>query len=361
MVKRISFSLLFLSFLCCSYAQEVRDAQQFSSLVGDTLSTSEIDRIISDASDIVYKKNSKHYLKKGIYRLQLLDRKTGQERTTGTLEAIIETHSVCLSNFKVLGGEVNGIEEDTLSPMIPYMTKNDIYRMVQVAPIMERDPFWKYVRTPFVRPSSNKDKDGYKLDHSGRVTPDDYTDMPINIGPSRTGAAMQSPHGNDDKGPTVDGIPYKKKYQLPYASERYYVSGKKIGKADSQKVYKIELNSKHPNSSQEVVGVVEIDDKNRLLRYDGELLGQSMWVMKDGKRNAVRLNCQSHVEYTYHRGFMEVETSRCTVTYGNHEVEILLTNLNEPNVKSKKKVKAGNNLIKAIKMAGYDPNLRKEG
>ena len=27
MVKRISFSLLFLSFLCCSYAQEVRDAQ----------------------------------------------------------------------------------------------------------------------------------------------------------------------------------------------------------------------------------------------------------------------------------------------------------------------------------------------
>ena len=121
------------------------------------------------------------------------------------------------------------------------------------------------------------------------------------------------------------------------------------------------MNSKHPNSSQEVVGVVEIDDKNRLLRYDGELLGQSMWVMKDGKRNAVRLNCQSHVEYTYRRGFMEVETSRCTVTYGNHEVEILLTNLNEPNVKSKKKVKAGNNLIKAIKMAGYDPNLRKEG
>lgn len=152
----------------------------------------------------------------------------------------------------------------------------------------------------------------------------------------------------------------KKKYQLSYASERYYVSGKKIGKADSQKVYKIELNSKHPNSSQEVVGVVEIDDKNRLLRYDGELLGQSMWVMKDGKRNAVRLNCQSHVEYTYRRGFMEVETSRCTVTYGNHEVEILLTNLNEPNVKSKKKVKAGNNLIQAIKEAGYNPNLRKE-
>ena len=125
---------------------------------------------------------------------------------------------------------------------------------------------------------------------------------------------------------------------------------------------------------------MEIDDKNRLLRYDGELLGQSMWVMKDGKRNpnyscwthpdvkriwktfwgGIVIYGQSHVEYTYRRGFMEVETSRCTVTYGNHEVEILLTNLNETKVKSKKKVKAGNNLIQAIKEAGYNPNLRKE-
>ena len=373
MVKRISFSLfLFLSFLCCSYAQEVRDAQHFSSMIGDTLSSSEIDKIISNVSDKVYrKKNGKLYSKKAIYLLTILDKQRGREGTTGSLEAIVEAGSACLTDLKVLGGQINGIEEDTLSPMIPYLSRNELYRMAQAVPIMrgghmknQKDFIYDFTRTPFVRRSSKRDPMDNVYPTNFRGSSHSWENMASHIPPHGVGMSTVSTpaHPNIHMSFGVDGKPYIKEFRLPYAaSERYDVSGVKVRSVDGQEVYRIDLRSKNPNAAREVVGTVEIDDENRLLRYDGELLGQSLWTMKEGKRNAVRLNCQSHVEYTYRHGFMEVESSRCSVTYDNHEVQILLTNLNETKVKSKKKVKAGNNLIKAIKMAGYDPNLRKEG
>ena len=371
MVKRISFSLLFLSFLCCSYAQEVRDAQHFSSMIGDTLSSSEIDKIISRASDKLFKKSAKLHMKKGMYLLRMSDRQVGEEGTKDSLEAIIEAGSVCMNEIKVLGGEIHGIEEDTLSTLYPYMTRNELYHMVQVAPIMMEDPFWEdsrvsrekklNVRTPFVRRTSKKESE-YVLIEGGvyggeiGILASPYPNISVNPGPHGMGIQREK-----YKEP-IGGIPHtKEQFHVPYAaSERYDVSGVKVKCVDGQEVYRIDLRSKYPNAAREVVGTVEIDDENRLLRYDGELLGQSIWVMKEGKRNAVRLNCQSHVEYTYRHGFMEVESSCCTVTYDNHEVQILLTNLNETKVKSKKKVKAERNLIQAIKEAGYDPNMWKE-
>lgn len=359
-------------FILCS-ASLLINAKRLSPLEGDTLSSSEIDKIISDASDKVYrKKNGKLYTKKGIYLLKILDKQTGKGGTTGSLEAIVEAGSVCLTDFKVLGGQIHGIEEDTLSPMFPYLTRNELYRVLQSLPVMKRDlirsmeQVYDFTRTPFTRRPSKKERLSGNLgdpNHPGRVYSHQWEDMPAHIPPYGAGISTVSTPGHEPVHMSfgVDGLSYKKDFHFVYAaSERFNVSGKKVRSADGQNVYQIDLESLRPNAAKEVVGTVEIDDENRLLRYDGELLGQSMWVMKEGKRNAVRLNCKTHVEYTYRRGFMEVESSRCTVTYVDHEVEILLSNLDESKVKSKKKVRAERNLIQAIKEAGYDSDMWKE-
>lgn len=356
-----------LSLIILSAASLLVTAQENVSSTGDSLSTSEIDKIISDASDKVYKKNNgRLYTKKDIYLLKILDKQTGRGETMGSLEAIVEAGSACLTDFKVLGGQIHGIEEDTLSPMFPYLTRNELYRVVQSLPVMKRnlirsmEQVYEFTRTPFARRPSKKEPLRGKVDdpnHSGRIYSHQWEDMP-GVGISTVTTPGHPPiHMNFG----VDGQSYTKGFHIAYAaSERFNVSGEKVRNADGQDIYRINLESPRPNTAREVVGTVEIDDENRLLRYDGELLGQSLWVMKEGKRNVVRLNCQSHVEYTYRRGFMEVESSRCIITYDNHEVEILLTSLNEPKVKSKKKVKAERNLIQAIKEAGYDPNMWKE-
>jgi hypothetical protein len=69
------------------------------------------------------------------------------------------------------------------------------------------------------------------------------------------------------------------------------------------------------------------------------------------------LHISVHVDYTYARGFAEVESIRSTLNYGAGTVRLLAFNLQDRKPKARHKIEIQDNLIAAIKKAGYDRAL----
>ena len=138
-------------------------------------------------------------------------------------------------------------------------------------------------------------------------------------------------------------------------SERYEASGQVILNSEGKRKTKVVLQSKRPNTYNEVVGTLYLDEKLNLSCFDGELLGKHLWIMKEGERT--HPNSHIHIDYTRERGFDEINHSRCEIGYGNEKTIIELFNLGNSKLKAKKKISLDSNIPEAIRQAGYDPEL----
>lgn len=326
----------------------IAHAQQEHTQPAQELLTEEIDKIISQKSVKLLGEYAKHGRKKSTYLLSY--KVVGKEET---MKALIEANAcINLRNMRVLGGETHEIEEDTISQdetshnFNKNMTKNDFYRLIQLAPMIEGESYWKFTYTPFSRREIFRDANSLNVsaNHGGRSNPGAYPQSDVY-------------YGRVYSGYTEEGEPYKETRHIANeASERYEVSGKRINnRGGEEDTLQIDLRPIHPALT--VAGIVSLTGKKDLLSFNGELLGKIIWVMKEGIRQAVRLNCHFKIDYTHHRGFTEVEHYFCTINDGTEETIIELFNLGNNKLKSKKKVPLDGNLPEAIRKAGYNPAL----
>jgi len=323
-------------------------ARQEQTQPAQELLPEEINKIMGQKSAKLLGEYAKHGKKKSIYLLRY--KVTGKE---GSMKALIEANScINLKNIRVLGGEARGIEEDTTSQegtshgINNNMTQNEFYRFIQLAPMIEGESYWRFTQTPFARREIFRDANSLNVsaNHGGRSNPGAYPKSAVF-------------YGRVYSGYTEEGEPYKEERHIANeASERYEVCGKRIsGQEGVEDTIRIDLSPTSPLLS--VAGTVSLTDRRELLSFEGELLGKKLWVMKEGKRQAVRLSCHFKIDYTHRRGFTEVENYVCTINDGDEETAIELVNLGDSKLKAKKKIRIDGSLPEAIRQAGYNPEL----
>ncbi len=289
--------------------------------------------------------------KKSLYYLRVSEKKDSVNGIEAlSTEALIEAKScICLRDISVYTGQIHRMEEDTLPFLKPYWTRNEFCRILQAAPMIAGDPYWWGTRTPLIyRPQM---PDMNRLLYYGSIEK-------AGTYPKRKVYYGNVYSGHEEEGFASDQSDINRREFNPKAvSTRYYTSGQIIQNNEGNSLTKVVLQSMFPNSYDEMVGSLYLDEKLHLLSFDGELLGKSLWVIKEGKRNAVRLDCHIQIDYTRERGFDEIRHSRCEIGYGNEKTIIELFKVEDNKLRSKKEVALDGNLPEAIRQAGYNPEL----
>ena len=224
--------------------------------------------------------------------------------------------------MEVLAGETDDLEGDAIPPQAPYLSETELFHLVQVGPIIMGDSLWLGTRTPFIYrpPKTDPNRKSIRGSVSDFQDPGKYPQYRIMYNNVYSGYTEDGFMSDNVKG---------KSYNPPTLSDRYIVSARELKAINGENVLEVDFQSRYPNSYTEVVGTVGLDKKCCLLYFDGELLGQSVWIMKEGHRNAVRLKCHIHTDYTHSRGFTEIEKSVCTASYGDNVCHFLLVNLGD--------------------------------
>ena len=289
--------------------------------------------------------------KKSLYYLRMSE---GEDPADGngtpSAEALIEAKSyICLRDIRVCTGRDHGMKEDTLPPLKPYWTRNEFCRILQTAPMIAGDPYWWGTRTPLIyRP---RKLDINRLMYYGTIEK-------AGTYPKRKVYYGNVYSGHEEEGFASDRPDISLRGFNPEpVSTRYHTSGQTVRGNDGNILTEVVLQSMFPDSYDEMVGTLCLDGNLHLLSFDGQLLGKSLWVIKEGKRNAVRLDCRIHIDYTRERGFDEIGHSRCEIGYGNEKTTIELFKVEGSRLKLRKKVPLDGNLSQAVHQAGYNPEL----
>lgn len=305
-----------------------------------------VDSVMLKAQKRINSEFSTKQRKGSIYYLRYSQADTACSNMRCAMEAIVRAGScINLHDIEMLTGKIHEAVEDTLEPQSPNWTRNDFIRIIQVAPMMTRDNIWCLARTPFINSSQN----------SIPVRPRQYVTV-------RNVRVRVVHEGDVYTEPWEKGFASELRNSMSFlkgkVSERYQASAHVILDSEGDRKIKVKLLSRSPHLLyEEVAGTLYLGEKLNLSCFDGELLGQKLWTMKEGRRNAIRLNCIIHIDYTRERGFDEIKHSRCEIGYGNEKTIIELFKVEGKKLKSKKKVPLDGNLPEAIRQAGYDPEL----
>ena len=303
-----------------------------------------VDPIMRKAQKRINYEYLKKRHKESYYYLRLSQADTAEMAERCTMEAIIKAGScINLHDIEVLTGKIHEVVKDTLEPQSPNRTRNNFIRIIQVAPMMPLDVYWWLMRTPFINRADDKilyrpkpyptvGNTSIKITYKGDVHTEPWEKGFAHVGWNN----MKSPYKGD-------------------VSERYEASGQVILNSEGKRKTKVVLQSKQPNTYNEVAGTLYLDEKLNLSCFDGELLGKHLWIMKEGERT--HPNSHIHIDYTRERGFDEIKHSRCEIGYGNEKTIIELFKVEDKKLKSGKKVALDGNLPEAIRKAGYDPAL----
>ncbi len=303
-----------------------------------------VDSIMRKAQKRINYEFLKKRHKESCYYLRLSQADTAEMAERCTIEAIIKAGScINLHDIEVLTGKIHESVKDTLEPQSPNWARNNFIRIIQVAPMMPLDVYWWLTRTPFINSSPN----------TIRNRPKSYPTVGnTNIQITYEGDVYTEPW---EKGFAHVGWNNMKSPYKGDVSERYEASGQVILNSEGKRKTKVVLQSKQPNTYNEVAGTLYLDEKLNLSCFDGELLGKHLWIMKEGERT--HPNSHIHIDYTRERGFDEIKHSRCEIGYGNEKTIIELFKVEDKKLKAKKKVSLDGNLPEAIRQAGYDPAL----
>ena len=263
--------------------------------------------------------------KKSLYFLQ--QTLEGQEQEE-TLEAVLEARSsVNLRDMTVLSGQVSNKMAE--NPTLPHSIVSALYHSLQLGPMICREPYWANIMTPF---KCSVPPEGGHYENS------EYAPRPI------------------------PDLRYPVKFK-----DNYDVQVEKLEGDDRRNVYKAELKIKKGGSIPEVIvdsskyevirhvliGTMYLDKGGKRLRsFSGELA-----VEHKGEKANTNYECHVQVEYTHRRGFTEVEKLHCSVSIEGHRYNLQLVNIGHKMPSSKPVVPVDGDIIKAIKQAGYNPEL----
>ena len=156
-------------------------------------------------------------------------------------------------------------------------------------------------------------------------------------------------------------LSFWKESRMLLAEGRYVTSSQIIHPDDGHTQYCLHMEpSEASRGSKLLSGTLYVDSATaRLLSFDGTMHGYSLRLNHgDGMPSTVYpLHISVHVDYTYARGFAEVESIRSTLNYGAGTVRLLAFNLQDRKPKARRKIEVKDNLMAAIKKAGYDRAL----
>ncbi len=215
----------------------------------------------------------------------------------------------------------------------------DLYRVLQLGPMIAGGEYWSHTQTPFIfRPSHRSD---------GMII--EYIDL------NGVENAIYNRQSFRSRYDIVSDI-----VQMPDGKDVVRVKlQKELPPADAYKgVGMILPNGKIPVFSV-LTGTMYIDKaKGHLISFDGELTGFRTWRKQSEEISRQPASCLVHVEYTHQRGYTEIEKSICVVKCDNMESRLALTNIGpDAFAQMNKGVRIQGNLAKAIHEAGYDPEL----
>ena len=222
----------------------------------------------------------------------------------------------------------------------PSLESSYLYHVLQLGPMIAGGEYWNRTLTPFIFWPPRRTDDGMIIE---------YID------------------NNGVENAIYNRPKFKKRYNI--ASEVIQTpNGTEIIKVVMQRslppteAYK-DVNMLLPNGKIPAYcilnGTIYIDKKKeRLLSFDGELIG-FMARMKLEEETTLRpASCHIQIEYTHNNGYTEIEKSKCTVKCENAETTLSLTNIGpKPFSKKDKCIAILGNLPEAVREAGYNPAL----
>lgn len=251
----------------------------------------------------------------------------GQEQEE-VLEAVLEARSsVNIRDISVLSGRVS--KKLAGEPTLPYSVVSAMYHFLQLGPMICREAFWAGITTPFI--CSVPPEGGY------------YENSPYAVKP-------------------VPDQRYPVKFR-----DNYDVNIERVDGTDGKQQYRAELKIKEDNSlSGEtarntkyafirhiLTGTMQIDKRgNRLRSFSGKLEFE-----EQGRKVNFDNESQLQIEYTHRRGFTEVEKIHCSISVEGHRYNLQLVNIRLKKPDGLPAVPVGEDIIKAVKQAGYNMEL----
>ena len=251
----------------------------------------------------------------------------GQEQEE-VLEAVLEARSsVNILDISVLSGRVS--KKLAGEPTLPYSVVSAMYHFLQLGPMICREAFWAGITTPFI--CSVPPEGGYYENNPYAPRPIPDLRYPIKF---RDKYAINVERVNDMDG----GQAYKAEFMLkegdPASEERAN-------------------NTKYAFIRHILTGTMQIDKRgNRLRSFSGKLEFE-----EQGRKVNFDNESQLQIEYTHRRGFTEVEKIHCSISVEGHRYNLQLVNIRLKKPDGLPAVPVGEDIIKAVKQAGYNTEL----
>lgn len=287
------------------------------------------------------KKLNNEYLvnkeKECFFVLSQTDYTDGNQRDM--LNGILKAHSnITPRSMSVLSGQTYTLDGESSNQ--PSLESSYLYHVLQLGPMIAGGEYWNRTLTPFIFWPPRRTDDGLIIEYI-------------------------------DNNGVENAI-----YNRPKFKKRYNIGSEVIQTPNGTEIIKVvmqrslppteaykDVNMLLPNGKIPAYcilnGTIYIDKKKeRLLSFDGELIG-FMARMKLEEETTLRpASCHIQIEYTHNNGYTEIEKSRCTVKCEHAETTLSLTNIGpKPFSKKDKCIAILGNLPEAVRQAGYNPAL----
>lgn len=268
------------------------------------------------------KEYSKKSSKKGQYFCRLTSRLQDKDELT---EAFLEAETaINLRNMTMLNGRRGQMTRWGL--IRPTLSNINLHHTLDLGPMVQESPFW----AGHILPLSKNASKGYFTKN-------------FNI----TCEVLQD---------SIEGKVYC------FTMERKEKAAKdKAPKATSPKG--ITFGKDNPNEPGALVGKIYVKAAtNQLLRFDGEVTGMTLEVVKNNNRISKPATMKIRINYTLRNGFTEVDDISCEVDAGEElNTQTIMHNVSDLNIKFPKEKKNGvkENMISAVDAAGFDSTLWK--
>ena len=316
-MRCVSILAILFSFMFCLLGHS-RDTEVVSS-------TQKKERILRHTGRKLNRDFAKSEKKTSLFYLrQTLE---GQEREE-VLEAVLEARSgVNLRDMSVLNGRMS--KKMAEEPTLPYSVVTAMYHFLQLGPMVCREKYWAGTKTPF---ACKVPAEGHYYENSP------YAPKPV----------------PDERYPVRFG-------------ELYKVNIDKTNGADGEQLYRADLDIREDNSvyAEEarstkyqfirhvLKGTMQIEKKGKRLRsFEGRLEYEDL-----GRKVIFDNDSYLQIEYTHRRGFTEVERIECSVSVEGHRYRLELFNIGQKKPDGLQAVPIDEDIIKAVRQAGYNPEL----
>lgn len=278
-----------------------------------------------DMLHAVVKQLNKEYIrkstKKGQYFCRLTSRLQDKDELT---EAFLEAETaINLRNMTMLNGRRGQMTRWGL--IRPTLSNINLHHTLDLGPMVQESPFW----AGSILPLSKNASKGYFTKH-------------FNI----TCEVLED---------SIEGKVYC------FTMEKKEKNAKDKGsKATSAKG--TNMGQENPEEISALVGKIYVKaSTNQLLRFDGEVTGMTLEVVKNNNRISKPATMKIRINYTLRNGFTEVDDISCEVDAGEElNTQTIMHNVSDLKIEfPKKKNEVRENMISAVDAAGFDSTLWK--